>query len=601
MIPFTPCSHWWVFSRSKVVAAPRKVNGETQFSGGFCVMSTGRSQSNVVKYAKKGPILFDTIINITLHSTTKDVQDDVQAPSPASVPDHPLVPQRPLHLQGRRGQTLAQAIWLSSMLTPPPLCSSLGRCGRCRVRFLSTPPPPVAAEEQFLSPQALEAGWRLSCRHPVHMLGDNVEIELPPPFPFHRQSKAAQGTPRPVGGPPLLLAVDLGTTSLCWQALSLKGEVVAQGQEINPQMGAGSEVMSRLAAAQKDDGLELLSELVCARLRALVADIGNVTQIYLTANTAMTAILLRRNVGSLASAPYRRPLEGHSVERLPGLPPIYVPALPGPFVGSDISAGLAALLENDPATPFLLADLGTNGEFILYTGPEKSYMASVPMGPALEGIGLTFGDVASSEAGTGIVNSVSLTPAGLQATTLDGGPPRRICAAGYLSLVHVLLQAGILNGDGTFCTEPALPLARKLATRFQRVHGQTRLMLFGDIYLSGEDVEEILKVKAAFSLALEELLKAAELPASSLHSIYLAGALGEHVPAADLEALGFVPQGMGRRLQAVGNTSLQGAALLARTPAKREALARWSADCQLVSLAEQQDFTENYMRHMRFC
>ena len=39
--------------------------------------------------------------------------------------------------------SLAAAIWLSGRVSPPALCSGLGRCGSCRVRFLSDPPPPV--------------------------------------------------------------------------------------------------------------------------------------------------------------------------------------------------------------------------------------------------------------------------------------------------------------------------------------------------------------------------------------------------------------------------------------------------------------------------
>ena len=40
------------------------------------------------------------------------------------------------------GQTLARTIWLSGELPPPALCSGLGRCGACRVRFLEGTPEP---------------------------------------------------------------------------------------------------------------------------------------------------------------------------------------------------------------------------------------------------------------------------------------------------------------------------------------------------------------------------------------------------------------------------------------------------------------------------
>ena len=504
--------------------------------------------------------------------------------------------QPPLCIHADKGQTLAQAIWLSGFVTPPPLCSALGRCGRCRVRFLSPAPPPVpavATEQQLFSAEELTAGWRLACRHTVEELGPAVELELP-------AARTHQTIASTADSEPLVLAVDLGTTSLHWRAVRRDGTVAAQGQEINPQMGAGSDIMSRLAAARRPGGMSVLSQLVTNRLRALVQALPQVDSICLAANTAMTAIVLQKDISGLAGAPYALPLGGDSVESLPGLPPMYIPPQLSPFVGGDLSAGFAALHRQGMKAPFLLADMGTNGEFILHVNPEETYMASVPLGPALEGIGLTFGDMAGSGSGAGIVNAVQLTPLGLQASTVDGQPPHRLCAAGYLSLIRALLQAGLLREDGTFCTDPPLPYARKLAARLIRVGTETRLPLWADVYLTGDDVEEILKVKAAFSLAFAALLEAAQLPASALRHICLAGALGEHVPAEDMEALGFVPHGAGKRMLAVGNTSLRGAELLALHPGLRDELARWSRTCRLLNLAEQADFTETYLRHMRF-
>ena len=80
----------------------------------------------------------------------------------------------------------------------------------------------------------------------------------------------------------------------------------------------------------------------------------------------------------------------------------------------------------------------------------------------------------------------------------------------------------------------------------------------------------------------------------------LAGALGEHCPPACLEELGFLPSGMGRRVRAVGNSSLDGAALLAAEPWRLPALARWCATATLVPVAEDPGFHADYLRHMRF-
>ena len=93
---------------------------------------------------------------------------------------------------------------------------------------------------------------------------------------------------------------------------------------------------------------------------------------------------------------------------MPGLPPIYIPPLPAPFVGGDVSAGLAALLEADIPRPFVLADLGTNGELALVTEAGDLWLTSVPLGPALEGIGTECGQLG----GPGVVTGFMLTPMG---------------------------------------------------------------------------------------------------------------------------------------------------------------------------------------------
>ena len=66
------------------------------------------------------------------------------------------------------GQTLAQTIWLSGELSPPALCSGLGRCGACRVRFLEGTPEPCDADSAILGAEAVRAMpplrvWLLSC------------------------------------------------------------------------------------------------------------------------------------------------------------------------------------------------------------------------------------------------------------------------------------------------------------------------------------------------------------------------------------------------------------------------------------------------------
>ena len=273
------------------------------------------------------------------------------------------------------GQTLAQTIWLSGELSPPALCSGLGRCGACRVRFFEGTPKPCDADSAILGAEAVRGGWRLACRHAAVA---GMVVELPPP----PSEKRKRMDIRPDAGP-FRLAVDLGTTSIHWRLLDGTGHEAASGQALNPQMGAGSDVVSRLAAARNQEGRERLGHLLLRFLQRVVSDVGvPVAELCIAGNTAMTSILLNEDVAGLCAAPYRLTEPGGRTAELPGLPPAWIPPQPAPFVGGDISAGMAALLYGEsPEFPFLLADMGTNGEFVLALDKERSFIASVPLGP----------------------------------------------------------------------------------------------------------------------------------------------------------------------------------------------------------------------------
>jgi hypothetical protein len=148
--------------------------------------------------------------------------------------------------------------------------------------------------------------------------------------------------------------------------------------------------------------------------------------------------------------------------------------------------------------------MGTNGEFLLALADGGLLAASVPLGPALEGIGLTHGNVA----GPGAVTRFALSPAGLEARTLDGAAPSRaagLTGTAYLSLLAHLVRLGLVNAQGQF-RPGATPLGARLAERIEVRGGERVFTLFDGMALSGADVEEVLKVKAAFNLALSRLL-----------------------------------------------------------------------------------------------
>jgi uncharacterized 2Fe-2S/4Fe-4S cluster protein (DUF4445 family) len=506
-------------------------------------------------------------------------------------------PDGVLELPVRPGETLAQALYLSGRLESPALCAGLGRCGQCRVRWRGQSPEapePLEVERAVFTPTQLDNGWRLACRRPAE---PGLDLALPA-----RESRRLGHVGAADGGEDAVLAVDLGTTSLHWRAWA-GDRSLGRGFEPNPQLGAGAEVMSRLAYATDPQGRARLRGLVLDRLRAVRDSLDRpLAGLCVAGNPAMVYILLDLDVTGIARAPYGLDFAGgERVALADDLPPAYVPPLLAPFVGGDVSAGLAWLCRGrEPEYPFVLADLGTNGECVLALSKTEFLAASVALGPALEGVGLTHGCLAVPGAVTGFVPG----PRGLEPRVLDRGELQGITGTGYLSLCNTLRRLGALDSMGRFPdpADPGLtPLARRVVETVTRTRtGEKRLPLPGKLALYPVDVEEVLKVKAAFNLALSALLDAAGLSASRLAAVHLAGALGEHVSPEDLEGLGFLPPGLGNRVRRAGNTSLAGAGLLLRDPATREWVRTAAGRVRTLDLAGADDFGPRFMRRMVF-
>lgn len=498
-------------------------------------------------------------------------------------------------LEPREGDTLARTIFLSRLWHGVPLCSGLGKCGLCRVRYQDDAPGFNREEVRKLGREAIDEGWRLACLHP----SESCEIELPAPV---RTGRAVR-TINPASGD-FALAVDLGTTSIHWTVLA-GDQPVASGHELNPQTGLGSEIMSRLAAAADAENRFVLRALITDRINELAQMAernmgGQCTSLAISGNPAMTYLLLGKKPDDLASAPYTLSYVGGDEKKLgAGLPPAYIPPLLAPFVGADLSAGLTAIeYDSAPEYPFLLADLGTNGEFILALSPDRRLCASVPMGPALEGVGLSFGRTA----GPGAITAFKLTPKGLTYSLFECGEdmaPAGMTGTGYLSLVAILLKHGLLDASGRF-GDGTTPLAAKLANQLDTMSGEPVFRLDHGLFLPASDIEEILKVKAAFNLAMTTLLAAAGLGPSKLARVYIAGVLGEHVSLDDLETLGFLPPMLAPRTVRAGNTSLKGTERLVTDPAARAFAQSLPDSMTVLELAGDETFGDRFLQRMRF-
>lgn len=482
-----------------------------------------------------------------------------------------LGPGGPLEAAARPGQTWLEFLFELGLFPRQPVCAGAGLCGACRIRFAAAAPAPLPEEVRRLDPAALAEGWRLACRH---LPREGQVVAAPAPL-----QEAALPAPSA-----RLLAVDIGTTALKWAVADPDHGPFSVP---NPQLPAGSEVLSRVRyATASPAGAETLRRPVLEAIQAMAA--GGVAELVLTGNTVMLALLLGLPVAGLGAAPYRMPVFGGSLCLVPDLPPAYVPPPLAPFVGSDITAGVVACLQAGLPVPFLLVDLGTNGEMAWYDG-QRLVVTSVPMGPAVEGVGLRWGRLA----GPGVVGAVDVGPAGI--VPRGQGPWQGISGTGYVALLAALRRLGALDARGHFVESPPSPLARRVLAGLRAAEDGRWLPVAGPVEMGEADVEEFLKVKAAAVAALAALLRRA---GGVVASVAVAGALGSHVAVDDLITLGFFPPAWRGRIRVLGNTSLQGGLLLGCQPELRALAEDLPRRVEVVDAVAERDFSTHYLTAM---
>ncbi len=478
--------------------------------------------------------------------------------------------------------SILQTLWLNSFYNNKALCSGVGKCGKCKILFLSKPPKPSKDEEHILSEQEIDMGIRLACKHNAN---PTYIIELLDNFPYsnkeERQDFLAysenylesehfkQRNEKKIS---LCLAVDFGTTTMEYE-LFADNIVYASGKQLNPMQGIGAEVMARLEFAKNKEQAHYLKEKSLESLKKIVKkafELGFIVEkIIFSANSAMTYLAFGFESSSLASSPYNLDYKGDSFLDFENLPPIYVPPLLAPFVGGDISSGLFALnIEKKLNYPYLFVDMGTNAEFILALSEEEALMASVPLGPSVEGIGLTFGTVAQASS----IVDFAITPMGIIPENLDKNIQESsgICGVAYLNLLSALKKLSLLDKSGHFSVQDTIPLGKKIAQIFLN-KGEECLKINKRFYLSSSDIERILMVKSAFRTAYELLLQEAtnlkqvDFLQNSIKNIYIAGSFGKYIKQETLIELGFLPNIPKINIEQVGNTSLLGAKLLCQS------------------------------------
>ena len=377
------------------------------------------------------------------------------------------------------------------------------------------------------------------------------------------------------------LAIDLGTSIIVADLVDVEtGQVIGSKLAYNRQRESGTDVTSRMMAAEEPDGLATLRRAAVGTINELIAGLcaqarlesRSIQAAVLAGNTVMQHLLLGLDPSSIRREPYvpaatSFPVLGASAAGIrinEGAPLYLFPGASG-YVGGDVTAGLLAtrIAEEEPLS--ILIDIGTNGETVL--GNREFLLAcSGSAGSAFEGCGLEWGMTAEP----GAIDRMRVEDGRLIYHTVGDESPRGICGSGLIEALGAFLQSGLINRRGRVNLD--LPGARSR-------EGQPEIVLVPadetavgrDITLRQSDIENLIRDKAALYAGSRILLSNVGLTFDDVARIFIAGNFGQSLEIEQAVRIGLLPDIPRERIQFIGNSSLAGArgALLSRAAWRR--------------------------------
>ena len=494
----------------------------------------------------------------------------------------------------------------------PTSCRKTGRCHECVVEIRSGADQltPRTGEEGFLG-----AGFRLACQASVATADKDVEFTVlrrrlrillapegmapdpdidPAVHEVGGRCIADDGTDLgDIGGSPIGVAVDVGTTTVVLELIDLRsGAVQAIASIENPQRFGGSDVMTRISY----DG-EVPGELRLALRRAINHELKRLcselrlerrrlVEMVVVGNPTMRDLVFGLDVKPIGRLPYRSVTETawrdgtepttmisrrahevgflmHPQGRVVGGPII------ASHVGADAAADLVAVDAVERGGSFLMVDIGTNTEIIASDG-HRLVAASSPAGPAFEGGGVRYGMPGAD----GAIEVARLNDGVWDLGVIGGGEPQGICGSGLVDLLAQLRDASWMSERGGFGS--GIP--------------DIRIVESPRITLSRADVGHLSIAKAATAVGQRVLLRRLGLRPGDLDRVYLAGGFANALDIRSAIEIGLLVDAPIERIIRAGNASIAGARALLLSRGRRVALDDLVRRIEHVELESEPDF-----------
>jgi uncharacterized 2Fe-2S/4Fe-4S cluster protein (DUF4445 family) len=415
------------------------------------------------------------------------------------------------------------------------------------------------------------------------------------------------------GRKPMGFAVDLGTTKVAGYLVDLEtGEELAASGVMNPQIGYGEDVISRVSYVSRNaNGGEELAHAVRETLNQMIGELAEeagvardqIVEACIVGNTAMTHLLLDLPVKQLAVSPFvaaasaALDIKAHEIgiELAAGA---YVHVLPcvGGFVGADHVAMIIGSDLDRREYGVIGVDIGTNTEIVLFRpGVDHLTSASCASGPAFEGAHIRDG----MRAATGAIETVQIGSSGVVFKTIGDAPPVGLCGSGIVDIIAELHRNHIIDRHGRLQREAQGVRKNGNGWEYVVVPGSNS-GTGNDIVITQHDINEIQLAKGAIASGLETLLAATDTAPEQIEEVIVAGAFGSYLNLDSALGIGLLPKLPKARYVQVGNAAGVGAKMALLSLKERQRAQKIASRTGYIELTNFPGFNRRFALSMFF-
>lgn len=410
-------------------------------------------------------------------------------------------------------------------------------------------------------------------------------------------------------------AVDIGTTTSVLYVYDMNtGSLINAYADLNKQISAGADVISRINYAASQAGLNELNGRIMLTLNNLVQraefEIPNLKEnlynITLCGNSTMQHLFLGLRPDSLGISPfacittdyvevYGRDIDLKCPDRCKI---IFLPLLGG-FVGADTTAVLLTI--DDDNKERLIIDLGTNGE-IAAGSANKYYVASTACGPAFEGGSIECGMIGTD----GAVEHVRIENNQVLLEVIGDTEPAGICGSGIVDAVYELLKNNIIDKTGRMLSNDEYKQLKPYSTLSERlveINNINSFVLYEGnnkaVYINQKDIRQVQLAKSSIYSGCMAILNAYGKSIECLDEIIAAGAFGSSMNVHNAMYIGLLPKAL-NKIKFIGNGAGKGASMFLLDRGMREKCNKIVDNSAHYELADDENFKEGYINNINF-